>query len=783
MKSKLPKEERIWQIVDEIRRLGQNLRLEDLISRTTDAGIEIDWWDLNRLLTSHRFDNRGFYTTPDRLVGVLSLYLADRKIDRVLDPWAGLGILITGLIDKCRIKGGLGIIKASMDYNVARQISRGMNIRWEDGNPLDIITPKLGEFDLIVSCLPLGMLPKEIEFGTPTHGKIKIKDNEDRLILLKACTLLGKDGEAIFCVSEGFFSISSKKTLETLSQLGFSIHSVINIPSKELYPEISVPVNLVFIKRGSFDRWFVGKLSENNDRNKVLLANLRNRRPAKDFELGQIVESVKFRGYRGIEADNRIQRLSSGLGLKEVKLKDVSTQINLTKAKDSPGFQEQPNAVYLPLIGPSDAVHLLSELKIKPHNYAQVVLDPELADAEYVAAFFNTPLGRAVRDQARSGTIIPKITKASLDEMLIFLPSKEKQLETISVSSTIRSLTSELEELHQRLWDEPIKFEEVQNDLSQFVKDEEVAERFEYWLDTLPFPLASILWAYHVDEEYSKTKYEHLLHFFEALSAFMATVLLSGIVGDEELFQYERKKISEILEKQHLSYERTSFGMWKVIVERLSKAVRDMLFSNESDKVDHCQSLFCVRDDKVLSMLSSSKLVSILQETNGLRNSWIGHGGIVSEVEAKQRHEKLKSYLASVREVFGKTWDRFTLVLPGKSGYSKNLHKYDNARRVMGTRTPFEIIKLEMEHPLEENQLYLVSNDERRALKIFPLLKVMPSPQTAQNACYFYNRREDGKLRFVSYHFPQEAEIKEAFTDTAQVIELLSSRSMEDNND
>jgi hypothetical protein len=51
----------------------------------------------------------------------------------------------------------------------------------------------------------------------------------------------------------------------------------------------------------------------------------------------------------------------------------------------------------------------------------------------------------------------------------------------------------------------------------------------------------------------------------------------------------------------------------------------------------------------------------------------------------------------------------------------------------------------------------------------------MAAPKTAQNACYFYNRRQkDQKIRFVSYHFEQEAEVVDQFDDTLEILQLIS---------
>jgi hypothetical protein len=76
---------------------------------------------------------------------------------------------------------------------------------------------------------------------------------------------------------------------------------------------------------------------------------------------------------------------------------------------------------------------------------------------------------------------------------------------------------------------------------------------------------------------------------------------------------------------------------------------------------------------------------------------------------------------------------------------------------------------------MEHGVLYLKSQDDRNALALLPLIKVMPSPRSAENACYFYNRQERDSVRFVSYHFEKEADITGAFADTLQAIAKLNA--------
>ena len=76
---------------------------------------------------------------------------------------------------------------------------------------------------------------------------------------------------------------------------------------------------------------------------------------------------------------------------------------------------------------------------------------------------------------------------------------------------------------------------------------------------------------------------------------------------------------------------------------------------------------------------------------------------------------------------------------------------------------------------LDVDHLYLLKKDSTRALKLIPLIQVDSSPQSAKNACYFFNRLErEGGARFVSYHFTDKPEMSGQFTDATDAIKLLT---------
>ena len=92
----------------------------------------------------------------------------------------------------------------------------------------------------------------------------------------------------------------------------------------------------------------------------------------------------------------------------------------------------------------------------------------------------------------------------------------------------------------------------------------------------------------------------------------------------------------------------------------------------------------------------------------------------------------------------------------------------------MGTRTPFPSDEISVSEGMEYGHLYLKSQNESRGLKLLPLIKVMPSPKTEENACYFYNRKQPKGIRFLSYHCESDANITGDFEDVEIALKLLT---------
>jgi hypothetical protein len=439
-----------------------------------------------------------------------------------------------------------------------------------------------------------------------------------------------------------------------------------------------------------------------------------------------------------------------------VPLASIVSAINVTSrsiASPQPGFEELANVVFVPKFARSDAVTSTGSMKLMPHNYFQLVLrDQSPVDAEYLAAFFNSPLGQATRGGAVTGALIPKLNRRILHESDVYLPSPTVQQSALEADASLRRLSNEVSELRQELWVDPSKATEINNQIATINNE----DRFIDWIDTLPFPLASALWAYHAAKGNDQAQYQYLDKFFQALAGFQAVVFLSAFSSDEEIFARHRPKITDELRR----ISRTaSYGDWVSIGAHLAKETRALLNTkpNEGEDLLCCQ-LFRTRDTSFLEAISSTELVAVLQNAVNLRNKK-AHGGILGDDEAARLRTTLEGWLETVRKVYGRKWSRYHLIqptdaMPFRGGVFELV-----AELIAGPRTPFERHTYTVDQALDRDHLHLIDPMSEEALPLLPLMRIMASPRGAQNACYFFNRSLNDGVRFVSYHFEPEPEV------------------------
>jgi serine/threonine protein kinase len=291
---------------------------------------------------------------------------------------------------------------------------------------------------------------------------------------------------------------------------------------------------------------------------------------------------------------------------------------------------------------------------------------------------------------------------------------------------------------------------------------------FASWLETLPFPVASILWRYHAAYE-PQRKVDNLVKFFEALVQLLVTVQLSAYIRDRSLFDSRSSMSSQKVPGKSYRFDLRvpTFGTWVKLYQDLSGMIQDIL-KEESGAAARCYELFATRSNEHVQLLADSDLGSILQQALHNRNAWIGHGGAASDQEHKRRLAVLEVLLRRTETVLGTTFETWNLLKPGYAAFANGLYSL-RAENLMGVNSDFVQVEVPLQDPSDINRLYLLNG--ARSLELVPLMKVLTDEKTGQNACYFFSRMQGDEIRWISHHFEAESEL--SLYDSG-VVELLS---------
>ena len=603
------------------------------------------------------------------------------------------------------------------------------------------------------------------------------------MILVASSMKLSPNGVGLFVLPQSFF-VSEKSVLRKLDTFGLGIAAALAIPSGAFAPYTNIPTYLVMIEKRPSSRTFVSQLSTDTNTNLQIIKNFKEGQEGVSFELGRFIDISTFTGIEALRTSERIEQAKNRFGYPAVRLEDLATDIKLGRHGDQFAFPKRDNAIFVPIIGISDVVDSLDDATLKQQNYAMVAIDPNRSDARFIARFLNSELGREIREVNKSG-FIPKLNKQSLKGILLFIPDLQTQRDMLTTEARIIAeqnivlgLQNEIAECRREMWANPHSQTDVSrrlDALSSRLSGElkrQTAESLDQWFESLPFPMASILRAWQATpSDDFKTKFEHLLHFFEASAEFVGIILLSAFKSRETIFETTKKDLSESLKKQNLSFKRATYGTWKLVIEYLGKQVRQLL-SGDKDLRATCADMFADPSIQLPEVLSRKGLAEIVSGTNKLRNDWTGHGGVVGQEEAHLRNEQLLAEVQKMREIMGDLWSSVQLV--------HSLHcrprrgSFENEVAVlMGSNSEFLKETRAMATWLDVEQLYLVNKDGGQALQLLPLVQVGPSPSSAKNACYFFNRIEKDGLRYVSYHFIDQPQRRCPVEDVGDLISLL----------
>jgi len=199
---------------DDIREILENFDFNNTITKLDEAGhlflvmekfktIDLNpdkvsnlkmWYIFGELMSKMHLSNCSL-KMPNWLINFIMEYLKGRHVKSILDPWAD-SLLLLSLAEATQPETALGFIQNMQEFGVVSLLNPYNNITWRLGEPLYQQDGLTEGFDLIVSCLPIGLQPTSVSFDT-AKGSVVIKDNRAAVLLLQSCTNLQPDGLAL----------------------------------------------------------------------------------------------------------------------------------------------------------------------------------------------------------------------------------------------------------------------------------------------------------------------------------------------------------------------------------------------------------------------------------------------------------------------------------------------------------------------------------------------------------------------------------------------------------
>ena len=718
-----------------------------------------------------------YFQSPKLLVDFVARYAKHLKPNSILDPVCGYGMLLAGSAESAGAEVVHGVDINEKAVEIASAIA-GDSAKILNGDCLVSRGELLQKYDFIVADPPLGVrLSREQSEAIGLQTQLL-----EQAVLSLTASRLSDHGVGLVVVSPGFFFFNpGRRSCPSLDELGCRISAALHIPSGSRI-HTGMSSYLLVLERGQQEDLFVGQLNQEPEHQDQLVSNMIRRKPKGDTSLGRLCALNKFKGFKTFVDQEALSRIAVKIGWTAYSFEKVFTHCERVHEDQDPALEEDAYSLYLKILGEVRASTHIDDLpsrvskKIEVPRLLHLKVDPESADPNFMEYWFNeTQVGQLTISSIRGDR--HQFSQRELKSSKIYLPDLQEQKLIVQSTSYLGKVRAEIAELEDSLR----SGSESVTELFERIQTINQEDRYEDWLESLPFPLASILWRQHASKGSAHLQYKILLQFFEALAAFLATVHLSAFMAEEEIWDKYGDGLKRKLIENKLSLDHATFGSWKLTFEYLSGKCSSLLQDADEHGSDQTwTSIFRSTDRKFVEMLSHKNLRKILQRANKIRNDWDGHSGAIGEASSKEILRQLVELVQEVRAVFGRSWQRYELIQPGLARYQDGLHSV-TSKRLVGTRSsPFEERVYQSKDPLEFGQLYLFDSVAQRGLPLLSFIQVMPSPEQQAFACYIYSRVTDDQARFVSYHFEQESEIHHHTEGIQSALEKLDlSESMD----
>ena len=219
---------KLYNIADELR--GQQPFDTLLILKTAESrGIKFDLEDVNLLLTKDRKSN--LFCCPHFIQKFIYDYLKDNPLNSILDTSAGIGALLAPIVHELAPNQAIALEENQQAHEIAIMLGYESGIDWRLGVPLNLLDDIEQEFEIIAGSPPWSSKPESLTF--PLDDKdIEIRDDIDKLTILKSSLLMTPDGVGFFITSPNFtFKDFKNGVYKNLWRFNLFIDTILSLPN------------------------------------------------------------------------------------------------------------------------------------------------------------------------------------------------------------------------------------------------------------------------------------------------------------------------------------------------------------------------------------------------------------------------------------------------------------------------------------------------------------------------------------------------------------------------
>ena len=461
----------------------------------------------NRFGSSWGFDDG----SPILLTSLVSLLVEGEFVESVIDPVCGGGLLLSVAAKATGAPFVDGIDKNTDAIRYAKfllgetanlfNVDMFSEIKFPETYGLIVADPPLNARLAGAQCDYPG-LPPGAEF---LDG-----------LLLWITENLSADGRAMITVAPSFFYATGSRSSRSYFQtLGLKLTAAILLPPGTRF-DTNIPTYLLIIERGSQGKVFVAQADEDKDELQKLVSNFKKGKLTDNPNHGRYAEFDEFHGFDAFVSQATLSRLVRKLGWRSYPASEVFLEWErVPQEVTSENETYDADSLFLKLNGKCMASAYLNDMRTgasgKIREVVRFKVNMSVADVSYLAHWLNdSNVGRLLIESHLIGMTVPRMRLEDFLASEIALPDIQAQKATVMGAAKLRKVEAEIEELRGELLSGAANSDQLLERIDTINQE----DRYTEWIDTLPFPLASILYRhYAMSGQSSKLKYEVLLHF------------------------------------------------------------------------------------------------------------------------------------------------------------------------------------------------------------------------------------------------------------------------------